>query len=206
MICDKCPRLYNFIEKNKEKYPDFFNGPVPNFGEIDGQLLIVGLAPGLKGANRTGRPFTGDYAGIILYKTLLKFGWANGQYLERADDGLKLKNALITNAVACVPPENKPLPCEINMCNERLNVTIQSMKNLRFILCLGHISHQAVLKALQLKQKDYPFAHGNVHHLPNNVWLFDSYHCSRYNINTRQLTQEMFDSIFEKINHIMISC
>ena len=199
MICNKCPRLCQFIQKNKALYPDFFNSPVPNFGDINGILLVVGLAPGLKGANRTGRPFTGDYAGIILYETLLKFGWASGVYEQRTDDGLKLKNALITNAVACVPPENKPTPQEIDTCNERLKATIQSMQNLRVILSLGRISHQAVLKAFGLKQSAYPFAHGNVHLLPNGIHLADSYHCSRYNINTRQLTQEMFDEIFKKI-------
>lgn len=202
MSCNNCPRLCEFIKKNKELYPDFFNGPVPNFGDINGTLLVVGLAPGLKGANRTGRPFTGDYAGIILYETLLKFGWASGVYKQSPDDGLELKNALITNAVACVPPENKPLPEEINMCNTRLKSTIEGMKNLRVVLSLGRISHQAVLKAFGLKQSAFPFAHGNVHHLPNGIYLVDSYHCSRYNINTRQLTQEMFDAIFEKINEV----
>ena len=202
MTCNKCSRLCQFIQKNKGLYPDFFNGPVPNFGDNNGALLVIGLAPGLKGANRTGRPFTGDYAGIILYETLLKFGWASGIYEQRADDGLQLKNAMITNAVACVPPENKPTPKEIDTCNERLKETLQSMKHLRVILSLGRISHQAVIKAFGLKQSAYPFAHGNVHHLPNGIHLVDSYHCSRYNINTRQLTQEMFDEIFEKIKEI----
>ena len=202
MICNKCPRLCQFIQKNKELYPDFFNGPVPNFGDNNGALLVVGLAPGLKGANRTGRPFTGDYAGIILYETLLKFGWANGTYKQSPDDGLELKNAMITNDVACVPPENKPTPKEIDTCNERLKATIQSMKNLRIILSLGRISHQAVIKAFGLKQSAFPFAHGNHHRLPNGIHLMDSYHCSRYNINTRQLTQQMFDEIFEKIKQI----
>ena len=202
MMCNKCPRLCQFIQKNKELYPNFFNAPVPNFGDINGFLLIVGLAPGLKGANRTGRPFTGDYAGIILYETLLKFGWANGTYEQRADDELQLKNALITNAVACVPPENKPTPQEINTCNERLKSTIQSMKHLRVILSLGRISHQSVIKAFDLKQSAFPFSHGNVHHLPNGICLIDSYHCSRYNINTGQLTQQMFDNIFETINKL----
>ncbi|MBP5534818.1 MAG: uracil-DNA glycosylase [Alphaproteobacteria bacterium] len=202
MICNKCPRLCQFIQKNKELYPNFFNAPVPNFGDEKGILLIVGLAPGLKGANRTGRPFTGDYAGIILYETLLKFGWANGTYEQRADDGLQLKNALITNAVACVPPENKPTPQEINTCNERLKSTIKNMKHLRVILSLGRISHQSVIKAFCLKQSAFPFAHGNVHHLLNGICLIDSYHCSRYNINTGQLTQQMFDKIFETINKL----
>ena len=203
MICNKCPRLCQFIQKNKELYPDFFNGPVPNFGDNNGALLVVGLAPGLKGANRTGRPFTGDYAGIILYETLLKFGWASGTYKQAPDDGLELKNAMITNAVACVPPENKPTPKEIDTCNERLKATIQSMKNLHIILSLGRISHQAVIKAFGLKQSAFPFAHGNVHHLLNGIYLVDSYHCSRYNINTNQLTQEMFNAVFEKIKQLI---
>jgi len=199
MICDKCPRLFQFIEKNKQLYPNFFNAPVPNFGDKNGKLLIVGLAPGLKGANRTGRPFTGDFAGKLLYATLIKFGWAVGEYQERPDDGLKLIDAMITNAVACVPPENKPTPKEINTCNARLKNTLLSMPNLRLVLSLGRISHQAVMKAYDLKQSDFPFSHGAVHHLPNGKILIDSYHCSLYNTSTKRLTPEMFEDVFKEI-------
>ncbi len=202
MICDKCPRLCEFINQNKKQYPDFFNAPVPNFGDKDGKLLVVGLAPGLKGANRTGRPFTKDYAGIILYGALLKFGWAKGVYKEDPNDSLTLTGAMITNAVRCVPPQNKPTPQEINTCNARLKETIASMHNLKIILSLGRISHQSVLKAFDFKQSLFPFAHGATHKLPNGVVLVDSYHCSRYNINTRQLTTEMFDKVFEGIKKL----
>ena len=198
-ICDKCPRLYEFIQKNKQLYPDFFNGPVPNFGSPDAQFLIVGLAPGLKGANRTGRPFTGDFAGKLLYSTLIKFGWANGEYQANPNDGLQLKNAMITNAVLCVPPENKPTTAEIKTCNAFLQKTIESLPQLKIILCLGRISHQAVIKAFSLRQADFPFAHAAVHHLPNDLYLVDSYHCSLYNTSTKRLTPEMFDDVFKKI-------
>ena len=167
MICNKCHRLYQFIEKNKQLYPDFFNAPVPNFGDENAELLIVGLAPGLKGANKTGRPFTGDYAGKLLYGTMLKFGFASGEYKESPDDGLELINAQITNAVACVPPENKPTSSEIKTCNARLKATLSEMPNLKIILSLGRISHQAVISAYNLKQKDFSFQHGALHHLPN---------------------------------------
>ena len=199
MMCDKCARLFQFIEKNKQLYPDFFNAPVPNFGDKDGKLLIVGLAPGLKGANRTGRPFTGDFAGKLLYATLIKFGFAVGEYKEDPQDGLQLINAMITNAVACVPPENKPTASEISTCNIRLKETLLSMPNLRVILSLGRISHQAVIKAYSLKQADFPFAHKAIHHLPNGKILIDSYHCSLYNTSTKRLTSTMFEDVFKAI-------
>ena len=199
MICNKCPRLCQFIENNKQLYPDFFNAPVPNFGDENGQLLVVGLAPGLKGANRTGRPFTGDYAGKLLYATLIKYGWATGEYKEHPNDGLKLINSMITNAVACVPPENKPTLKEINTCNERLKETIRKMPNLKIILSLGRISHQSVIKAYGLKQSDFPFSHGALHLLPNGKILIDSYHCSLYNTSTKKLTPKMFESVFDRI-------
>lgn len=200
MICNKCPRLCAFIEKNKQQYPDFFNAPVPNFGDSAGIMLIVGLAPGLKGANRTGRPFTGDYAGVSLYETMKRFGWTKGEYKADPKDGFELKNVLITNAVGCVPPGNKPTPAEIKNCSGRLKQTIDSMKNLRILFCLGRISHDAVLSVLNQPKSKYPFAHGAVHELPSGVRLIDCYHCSRYNMNTGRLTQAMLDSVFEKVN------
>ena len=199
MICNKCPRLYQFIEKNKQLYPDFFNAPVPNFGDINAALLIVGLAPGLKGANKTGRPFTGDYAGKLLYGTMLKFGFASGEYKEAPDDGLQLINARITNAVACVPPENKPTSSEIKTCNARLKTTLSEMPNVKIILSLGRISHQAVISAYDFKQKDFSFQHGALHHLPNKKLLIDSYHCSLYNTSTKRLTPQMFEDVFKQI-------
>ena len=200
MICDKCPRLCAFIEENKQKFPTFFNAPVPNFGDKNATLLIVGLAPGLKGANQTGRPFTNDYAGDLLYPTLKKYGWAEGIYDRRADDGFTLKRAMITNAVRCVPPQNKVDSSEINNCNIYLKQTVSELPFLKTILCLGSVAHSAVLKAFSLKKKDYPFGHGNHFELPNGMRLICSYHCSRYNTNTGVLTTQMFEHIFDKIN------
>lgn len=196
--CSLCPRLCAFHEANRRQYPDFFNGPVPPFGGLDAPLLVVGLAPGLKGANRTGRPFTGDYAGLILYSSLLKMGFATGDYKESRDDGLMLHGCRITNAVRCVPPENKPEPSEIKQCNSFLKAEIAAMPNLRLIVSLGTISHNAVLKALGHKASFGKFAHGAVHRLNHGLILLDSYHCSRYNINTGRLTQAMFDEIIGK--------
>ncbi|MFO0389971.1 MAG: uracil-DNA glycosylase, partial [Alphaproteobacteria bacterium] len=161
--CDLCPRLCDFHAKNRQKYPSFHNAPVPSFGSLDAEVLVVGLAPGLKGANQTGRPFTGDYAGLILYQALLVNGFARGQYKERADDGLQLVNCRITNAVRCVPPENKPEPSEIKQCNQFLKAEIAAMPNLRVILSLGVVSHNAVLRALGQKLSAYKFTHGAVH-------------------------------------------
>jgi uracil-DNA glycosylase len=194
--CANCPRLAEFRATQRRINPAWFNAPVPSFGELSAPLLIVGLAPGLKGANRTGRPFTGDYAGILLYGTLKKFGFASGEYAERADDGLRLIGCRITNAVRCVPPENKPTPDEIKACGGFLVAEIAAMKRLKAVLALGQIAHQAVLAALALRKSAYKFAHGAVHQLPGGVFLSDSYHCSRYNTNTGQLTTEMFESVF----------
>jgi len=198
MICERCPRLCAFREENKKKFPTFFNAPVPNFGDEEALLLIVGLAPGLKGANQTGRPFTNDYAGDLLYPTLIKYGWANGKYEKRADDTLKLKKAMITNAVRCVPPQNKVTGEEVGQCLFYLKQTIESLSKLKVILSLGSVSHRSVLKAFGLRQSDFPFGHGNIHLLPNGLSLVDSYHCSRYNTNTGVLTTEMFEAIFDK--------
>ena len=197
--CDRCPRLKAFIDANREKYPDKYNAPVPNFGDPNARLLIVGLAPGLKGANFSGRPFTGDYAGDLLYATLLKYGFAAGRFEARIDDGLELVDARVTNAVKCVPPENKPTGDEIRTCNAFLKQEIDAMPQLRAVLSLGLVSHNAVLKAFSLTQSRYKFAHGAAHDLPGGITLFDSYHCSRYNTNTGKLTTEMFESVLARI-------
>lgn len=197
--CRLCPRLAKFREANREAFPDYFNGAAPSFGDPDAKLLIVGLAPGLHGANRTARPFTGDYAGDLLYATLGKFGFSSGTYDSRPDDGLTLKGAMITNAVRCVPPQNKPVAAEIKTCRQFLISQIEALPALKAILCLGRISHDSTLAALGVRQKDAPFAHGAAYPLPNGLTLFDSYHCSRYNTNTRRLTVEMFESVFADI-------
>jgi uracil-DNA glycosylase family 4 len=196
--CPLCPRLAGFREETRARKPNWFNSPVPSFGDPDGRLLIVGLAPGLQGANRTGRPFTGDYAGDLLYATLLEYGFAKGQYQARPDDGLVLVDCRISNAVRCVPPRNKPLPAEINSCRPFLIATIETMPNLRAIVALGRVAHESMLKVLGLRAVAAPFAHGAIHRA-GAVKLYDSYHCSRYNTNTRVLTPEMFRSVFAKV-------
>jgi uracil-DNA glycosylase len=200
--CPLCPRLAGFREANRRQYPDFFNSPVPSFGALNAELLIVGLAPGLKGANRTGRPFTGDYAGDILYSSLAKYGFARGTYKQRADDGFELVGCRVTNAVRCVPPANKPETSEIKTCNRFLASEIAAMPNLKIILSLGGISHAAVLRALGLKAGHAKFTHA-MHHAVNNITLVNTYHTSRYNINTGLLTQEMFDEVIRKIKEIL---
>ncbi len=197
--CALCSRLVAFREENREKFPDKFNAPVPTFGPTTAELLIVGLAPGLKGANFTGRPFTGDYAGDLLYPTLKKFGFAKGTFDKRIDDGLTLINCRITNAVRCVPPQNKPTTDEINTCLEFLNNEIAATHGLKTILTLGLIAHNAVQKAFGLKLSSHKFAHGAKHDLGNAVTLINSYHCSRYNTNTGRLTTQMFEDVFEII-------
>jgi uracil-DNA glycosylase family 4 len=196
--CPLCPRLASFREAAREREPEWFNSPVPSFGDPDGRLLIVGLAPGLQGANRTGRPFTGDYAGDLLYATLLEYGFAKGVYRARPDDGLTLVDCRIGNAVHCVPPQNKPLPAEINTCRRFLSATIKTMPRLRAIVALGRIAHETTLKALGVRASAAPFAHGATHQV-GALRLYDSYHCSRYNTNTRVLTPAMFRSVFAKV-------
>jgi uracil-DNA glycosylase len=196
--CPLCPRLVEFREETRARHADWFNAPVPPFGDAGGRLLIVGLAPGLQGANRTGRPFTGDYAGDLLYATLLEFGFAEGRYEARPDDGLTLRDCLIGNAVHCVPPQNKPLPAEINTCRRFLAATIESMPRLEAIVALGRIAHDSALKTLKLRGAAAPFAHGAVHQA-DRYRLYDSYHCSRYNTNTGVLTPQMFRSVFAKV-------
>ena len=192
--CPLCPRLAEFRARNRAEHPGFFNDPVPSFGSLDVPLLIVGLAPGLKGANRTARPFTGDYAGELLYGSLKRHGLARGTYQARADDGFELVGVRITNAVRCVPPQNKPLPAEIGTCRKFLAAEIAAMANVRAILALGAIAHNSVISTLALKKKDHAFAHG-ARHASGALTILASYHCSRYNTNTGVLTEAMFDSV-----------
>jgi uracil-DNA glycosylase len=196
--CPLCPRLAEFRAQVRTREPAWFNSPVASFGDPSAQLLIVGLAPGLQGANRTGRPFTGDYAGDLLYATLLEYGFASGVYQARPDDGLKLVDCRISNAVRCVPPQNKPLPVEINTCRQFLSATIAAMPKLRAIVLLGRIAHESTLKAVGLRSAAAPFVHGAVH-MAGVIKLYDSYHCSRYNTNTGVLTPKMFRSVFAKV-------
>ena len=197
--CPLCPRLAAFRDEWRSKEPTWHNAPVANFGPPDARLLIVGLAPGLRGANRTGRPFTGDYAGELLYKTLVDFGFAAGRYEARFDDGLRLRDAMIANGVRCVPPENKPTPEEIRTCRQFLAPTIASMPRLRIVLALGRIAHDTTLAALGARATAYPFAHGAMHPVRPDLALADSYHCSRYNTNTGALTPEMFRAVFASV-------
>jgi uracil-DNA glycosylase family 4 len=197
--CPLCRRLAAFREVQRAAHSEWFNAPVPSFGDDDAELLIVGLAPGLKGANRTGRPFTGDHAGGLLYQTLRKFGFAEGIYDARPDDGVLLRRARITNAVRCVPPQNKPEPGEVATCRRFLAAEIVGVSQLRAILALGAIAHQTVLEALGLRRGLFPFAHGSLHQLPDSTLLADSYHCSRLNTNTGKLTVEMFEAVFTSL-------
>jgi uracil-DNA glycosylase len=197
--CPLCPRLAMFRTIQRAAYPDWHNAPVPSFGGEEARLLIVGLAPGLRGANRTGRPFTGDFAGQLLYATLAKFGYARGTYGERADDGLALINCRITNAVRCVPPENRPDLKEISACNAFLAAELKRLWRLKAVMALGSIAHQAVLVASGERRAARPFAHGAMHSLSSGLLLADSYHCSRLNTNTGRLTAEMFEAVFEEL-------
>jgi len=200
--CPRCPRLVAFRKNWRSKEPAWFNAPVPSFGPPGARLLIVGLAPGVQGANRTGRPFTGDYAGVLLYETLGKYGFARGDYGAHPDDGLELIDCRITNAVRCVPPENKPTPDEIRTCRDFLAVTIAEMKKLRAVVVLGRIAHDSVVTALGAKKSAMPFTHGGKHEL-DQLTLFSSYHCSRYNTNTGVLTPEMFRKIFAGVRNYL---
>ena len=200
--CVRCRRLAEFIDKARQAYPDYFCGPVPSFGDHHPGLLIVGLAPGLHGANRTGRPFTGDYAGALLYETLHEFGYADRPVSVAADDGLRLSGCRITNAVKCVPPGNKPETAEITRCNAFLKAELAGLPTDTTVLALGLVAHGAVLRALGLKKSAYRFGHGVLHHLPDGRRLYDSYHCSRYNTQTNRLTPAMFKAVFQSIrNH-----
>ena len=197
--CPLCPRLASFRADNRAAYPDWHNGPVESFGDLDAPLLIVGLAPGLRGANRTGRPFTGDFAGDLLYATLKNFGLARGDYDKRPDDGLGLIDCRVTNGVRCVPPENKPTGTEIAQCRPFLQAEIAQMTNLRIILALGSIAHNTVVTALGERPAHWKFGHARIHRLPDGPTVADSYHCSRYNTNTGRLTERMFHAVFDQI-------
>ncbi len=197
--CEICPRLTAFRAANAAADPTWFNGAVPSFGTPDARLLIVGLAPGLKGANRTGRPFTGDYAGDLLYSTLLELGFARGTYAASPDDGLTLVDTLISNAVRCVPPENKPTPAEIAACRPFLAARIAALPRLRAILALGRIAHDSTVAALGERRARVPFGHGARHELPGGLVLWDSFHCSRYNTNTGRLTPAMFRAVLAEV-------
>ncbi|ODA68603.1 Uracil DNA glycosylase superfamily protein [Methyloligella halotolerans] len=196
--CPLCPRLVEFRRDNAVKHPDWFNGAVPSFGGADARLLIVGLAPGLQGANRTGVPFMGDFAGDLLYPTLMKFGFARGHHTPDDPHALELVDCMISNSVRCVPPANKPTTDEIKACRQFLTARIDTLPRLRMILALGRIAHDSVVRTLGLKLKQAPFGHGAVHDV-GELTLIDSYHCSRYNTNTGVLTTEMFEGVFGEI-------
>ncbi len=206
--CRLCPRLAAFRDENNQANPDWHNAPVESFGALSAEFLVIGLAPGLQGANKTGRPFTGDYAGDLLYATLSKHGYAVGQYGKHRNDGLELRNARITNAVRCVPPQNKPVGSEVANCLPFLKQEVTAMPNLKAILCLGLLSHNATLRSLGEKQSAYKFGHGNLHRLDapdgtGDLTLVDSYHCSRYNTNTGRLTEDMFNDVFDAIDKLL---
>ncbi len=203
--CKRCTRLAEYLLESKQQYPSYYCKPVPAFGDLDAQLLIVGLAPGLHGANATARPFTGDHAGLILYQTLHKFGFSSSPESSSVDDGLKLINARITNAVKCVPPQNKPTGAEVKNCNLYLQEELQALQGPHVLLALGRISHESILRARGIRLKDFPFAHAAEHQLDEHLLLVDSYHCSRYNTQTRRLTVEQFEAIFARIDSILSS-
>ncbi len=195
--CPLCPRLVDYRAANRAKWPDWHNAPVPCWGPVTAPIMVLGLAPGVKGANRTGRPFTGDHAGRLLYATLLKFGLARGEYREDPQDGMELTGARIVNAVRCVPPENLPTPAEITTCNRFLAAERAAMPGLRVVIALGLVAHTALLKTYRIPAARLKFAHGAMHQLPDGVWLADSYHVSRYNTQTGRLTTEMFEAVVE---------
>lgn len=197
--CRACERLAGFLAEVKAQHPTYHAAPVPPFGDTDARLIIVGLAPGMHGANRTGRPFTGDYAGILLYETLHKFGFADAPVSVSAEDALQLIDCRITNSVKCLPPANKPITAEIVRCNRFLSHELGAIDHAHAVLALGAIAHAAVLRALNLKARGWPFAHGAEHRVSSHVTLFDSYHCSRYNTQTRRLTPAMFEAVFARL-------
>lgn len=201
--CQQCPRLSSFLKDVNQQYPDYHALPVAPFGDECAQLLIVGLAPGLHGANATGRPFTGDYAGLLLYQALYDFGFSNQPVSESLEDGLILKNARITNAVKCLPPQNKPTGVEINSCNHYLQAEIQTLPKQAVMLALGGIAHNAILKSYRLKLSHAKFGHNALHCLPDQRYLIDSYHTSRYNIQTKRLNSKMFADVFKRIKTLL---
>ena len=200
--CRDCPRLSNFLDEVNSRYPDYYCRPVPPFGAPQARFLIVGLAPGMHGANRSGRPFTGDHAGILLYQMLHKYGFSSRDHSESADDGLDLIDCRITNAVKCLPPDNKPVGAEINTCNWFLANELKTLPAGAVVVALGGIAHRAIIKAMGLRQADYKFGHAALHET-GHFSILDSYHCSRYNTNTRRLTEEMFDAIFAQARSLL---
>lgn len=200
--CRDCPRLAAFLDDVSVRYPNYYSRPVPPFGAPDARFLIVGLAPGMHGANRTGRPFTGDHAGILLYQMLHKHGFSTHDHSDTADDDLRLIDCRITNAVKCLPPDNKPIGAEINTCNRFLANELAQMPGDAVVMALGGIAHRAIIKALGLRQAEYKFGHAALHDL-ENFHLLDSYHCSRYNTNTRRLTEAMFDAVFATARELL---
>ncbi len=204
--CRVCPRLATFLDQVKADFPDYHARPVPPFGATDPSLLVVGLAPGMHGANATGRPFTGDHAGILLYETLYEYGFSTAPESLSRDDGLELIGCRITNAVKCLPPQNKPVGAEINACNSYLTNELCDLYEGAVVLALGSIAHNAVIKALGLRQKTYPFGHNQLHEFDNGLRLLDSYHCSRYNTQTRRLTTEMFQAVFAHARELIDAC
>jgi uracil-DNA glycosylase len=201
--CPLCPRLVGYREALREEHPDWWNAPVPHYGDPDAWLAICGLAPGKRGANRTGRPFTGDYAGVLLFETLHKFGLAEGEYRETPDDTLRLNGIVIVNSVKCVPPQNKPLPAEITTCTRTyFQPALAALSKVRLLVALGQIGHGAAVRAVGGRLSRYPFGHLAEHRLPDGRILIDSYHCSRYNQNTGRLTREMFEAVFARAMEI----
>lgn len=196
--CARCPRLAAYRAEVAAVHPDWRNAPVPSFGPEDARLLVLGLAPGVTGANRTGRPFTGDHAGWLLYATLAKFGFANDRFAADPGDGLELHDCLVSNAVRCVPPQNKPTPAEIATCRSFFQARLAALPRLVAVVCLGRIAHETLLRTLGARLADYPFAHGARHEI-GGLAVFDSFHCSRYNTNTRRLTPEMFEAVFAAV-------
>ena len=201
--CRQCPRLANFLDDVARQNPGYYCRPVPPFGDGNARLLIVGLAPGMHGANRTGRPFTGDYAGLLLYETLHKYGFASHPQSLAADDALTLLDCRITNAVKCLPPDNKPVGAEINTCNEFLAMELKTLPPGAVVLALGGIAHRAILKAIAGRQADFKFGHAAEHNVDSRFLMLDSYHCSRYNTNTRRLTTEMFQQVFARARELL---
>lgn len=201
--CARCPRLAAFLKDGKREYPDYHCAPVAPFGDATARLIIVGLAPGFHGANASGRPFTGDYAGILLYDTLYRYGFSTAPTSVSRDDGLQLKNVRISNTVKCVPPENKPTPAEIKQCSTFINAELQGLRPASILVALGTIAHTAVLRAFKLRLADYKFGHCVEHKLPNEHVLLDSYHCSRYNTNTGRLTEAMFHQVFARAKELL---
>ena len=201
--CQRCPRLAKFLDAVREKHPDYHCRPVPPFGDPDAKLLIVGLAPGMHGANRTGRPFTGDYAGVLLYETLHEFGFSTARESLSADDPLELINCRITNAVKCLPPDNKPVGAEINTCNDYLSAELDALARSAIVLALGGIAHRAVIRSVGARQADHKFGHAAEHQVADRFTMLDSYHCSRYNTNTGRLTPDMFRQVFARARELL---